>query len=137
MASVSTTPQGNSDAARQLKNSNRTLLSFKVPLTLWEGKNTVVITARDNNHEQSDKSISLIYERKAIADGLEENPSDVDVDIPQGPDKNPDALALVIGIGDYRDIADATFADRDAIAFREYLIQSFGYSADRIFPIDK
>ena len=120
------------DATRQLKVSNRRLLSFDVPLQLWEGANRVVITARDNNNQQTHKSVSLTYERKTVALGLE-NPSDVDVDIPQGPAKNPDALALVIGIGEYRDVANATFADRDAIAFREYLIQSFGYSTDRIF----
>ena len=120
------------DATRQLKVSNRRLLLFDVPLRLWEGANRVVITARDNNYDQAHQSISLTYERKAVATGLE-NPSDVDVDIPQGGAKNPDALALVIGIGKYRDVADATFADRDAIAFREYLLRSFGYSAERIF----
>lgn len=124
--------QTDRDASIQLKNSNRTLLPFKVPLTLREGKNSIVITARDNNQEQRNQFISLIYERKVVTLGLE-NPSDVDVDIPQGDAKNPDALALVIGIGKYRDVTAATFADRDAIAFREYLIQSFRYSADRIF----
>ena len=120
------------DAARQLKDSNRRLLSFTVPLLLREGENSVVITARDNDNQQNDRSISLIYERKAVVLELQ-NPSDVDVDIPQGPAKNPDAVALVIGIGKYRDVASATYADRDATAFREYLLQSFGYSDDRIF----
>ena len=126
--------QTSPDAALQLKDkdSNRRLLSFDVRLTLQEGENQVIITARDNNNQQTRKSVSLTYEQKTVALGLE-NPSDVDVDIPQGPAKNPDAVALVIGIGEYRDVADATFADRDAIAFRKYLIQSFGYSADRIF----
>ncbi len=124
--------QTDPDATQQLKVSNRMLLSFDVPLRLWEGANRVVITARDNNHEQAHQSISLTYERKEVATELE-NPSDVDVDIPQGPAKNPDAVALVIGIGEYRDVASATYADRDAIAFREYLLQSFGYSDDRIF----
>ena len=123
--------QTDSDAAKKLKESNRRLLPFRVPLTLQEGKNTVVITARDNNQEQSEQRISLMYEKKVVDFELE-NPSDVDVDIPQGPDKNPDAVALVIGIGKYRDVADATFADRDARVFREYLIKTFGYSEDRI-----
>ena len=121
-------------ATQRLK-VNRTLLPFEVSLRLWEGANRVVITARDNNHEQAYQSISLTYERKAVATGLE-NPSDVDVDIPQGGAKNPDALALVIGIGKYRDVTDVTFADRDAIAFREYLLQTFGYSDDRIFLLE-
>lgn len=125
--------QTDPDAAQQLKDSNRRLLSVDVPLILREGENSVVVTAWDNNHEQSRESIFLIYELKAVVPGGLENPSDVDVDIPQGPTKNSDALALVIGIGEYRDVAAATFADRDAIAFREYLLQSFGYSADRIF----
>ena len=121
-----------SDTTQQLEASNRRLLSFVVPLRLREGKNSVVITAWDNDNQQVRQSISLIYERRTVVPGLE-NPSDVDVDLPQGRAKNPDAVALVIGIGKYRDVASATYADRDAIAFREYLIQMFGYSGDRIF----
>ena len=120
------------DATQQLEASNRRLLSFVVPLRLREGKNSVVITAWDNDNQQVRQSISLIYERRTVVSRLE-NPSDVDVDLPQGRAKNPDAVALVIGIGKYRDVASATYADRDAIAFREYLIQMFGYSGDRIF----
>lgn len=119
-------------AAQQLQAANRRILSFKESLQLREGKNSILITARDNDQERSERRISLIYEKKAVEFGLA-NPSDVDVDIPQGRAKNKYALALVIGIEDYRDIADATFADRDAIAFREYLIKTFGYSEDRIF----
>ena len=53
--------QTNSDAAQKLKDSNRTLLSFKVLLILREGENRGVITARDNNREPARRSISLIY----------------------------------------------------------------------------
>ena len=44
-------------------------------------------------------------------------------------------FALVIGIGKYREtgVVDATFADRDAIAFKEYLVKTFGFSNDRVF----
>ena len=124
--------QTDPDATQQLENSNQRLLSFVKLLQLREGKNSVVITAWDNDNQQVRRSISLIYERRTVVPGLE-NPSDVDVDLPQGHAKNPDAVALVIGIGKYRDVASATYADRDAIAFREYLLQSFGYSDDRIF----
>ena len=118
-------------APRQLQESNRLGLIFDVPLKLREGENSVVITARDDNNQHVKKSISINFVRKQVVAGLD-NPSDVDVDIPQGRGKNPDAVALVIGIGNYRDAVDATYADRDAVAFREYLIKTFGYSEDRI-----
>lgn len=126
--------QTDSDAARQLSESNRRILSFDVLLTLLEGKNEIDIMARDNDNEPVHRSISVIYERKENAVGLDA-PSDVDVDIPQGREKNPNAVALVIGIGKYREdgVVDATFADRDAIAFKEYLVQTFGFSDDRVF----
>ena len=120
------------EAVRQLQASNHRILAFDVRLNLREGENRVEITARDDNNQQEIKTIRIHFERKQVATGLD-NPSDVDVDIPQGRAKNPDAVALVIGIGKYRDVAEATYADRDAIAFREYLIQTFGYSEDRIF----
>ena len=123
--------QADRDAARKLQESNRLGLAFDVPLRLQEGENSVVITARDDNNQHARKSIHINFVRKQAVVGLN-NPSDADVDIPQGRVKNPDAVALVIGIGDYRDVGDATYADRDAIAFREYLIKTFGYSDDRI-----
>ena len=125
--------QGDPDAAQQLLESNRTLFSFDVPMHLQEGENKIVITARDNDNEQASRSISVTYERKTSIIGLNAPHSDVDVDIPQGREKNADALALVIGIGKYRDVADATFSDRDAIAFKEYLVRTFGFSSDRVF----
>ena len=123
--------QADPDAARKLQASNHLGLAFDVPLRLREGENSIVIAARDDNNQHARKSIHINFVRKQAVAGLD-NPSDADVDIPQGRAKNPDAVALVIGIGDYRDVGDATYADRDAIAFREYLIKTFGYSDDRI-----
>ena len=86
--------QTHSDAARQLQESSRRLLTFNVQLILSEGENDIAIIARDNNNEQTHHSISVTYERKENAIGLDAPYSDVDVDIPQGREKNPSAVCI-------------------------------------------
>ena len=123
--------QTDPDAPRQLQASNRQSLSFETRVNLSEGENLITIMARDNNNQQESKSIRLIYEPKTTAPGLEA-PADVDVDIPQSGAKNPDAVALVIGIEKYQSLPDALYADRDAIAFQQYLIRLLGVSEENI-----
>ena len=56
--------QTDPDAARQLQESKRTLLSFDLEISLQEGENNVAITARDSNNQQVNRTLNLIYERK-------------------------------------------------------------------------
>lgn len=56
--------QTDPDAARQLQESNRRLLSFDLEMSLQEGKNNVVITARDSSNRQVSHTLNLIYERR-------------------------------------------------------------------------
>jgi uncharacterized caspase-like protein len=44
-------------------------------------------------------------------------------------------VALVIGIENYQNISSVTYASRDAVAFKEYLVKAFGYSEENIFLI--
>ena len=45
---------------------------------------------------------------------------------------NKDAVALIIGIGNYENIIDATYADKDAVVFRDYAIEKLGVPENRI-----
>jgi hypothetical protein len=54
----------------------------------------------------------------------------VERDIPRGP-RNPDAMAVVLGVERYRDLPPARWAARDAALVRRYLIDALGVSDDR------
>lgn len=52
--------------------------------------------------------------------------------------KNEDAVAIIIGIEKYRNVSEASFANNDAILFKEYAIRSLGIAENRIrLHIDK
>ena len=57
---------------------------------------------------------------------------DVDREIPEGREKNPDAVAVVIGVRNYRRAPALEFADRDAAVVREYLVKTLGYDPKNI-----
>ena len=46
--------------------------------------------------------------------------------------RNPDALAVVIGVENYQYVPDATYAYNDAEVFREYLSETLGFKKQRI-----
>jgi hypothetical protein len=62
--------------------------------------------------------------------------SDVDFNIPKTPMHDPDAVAVVIGIGDYldADIPRVENARQDAAMMRQYLINVLGYDEKNILP---
>ena len=64
--------------------------------------------------------------------------SDVDADIPRSSMKNPDAVAVVIGISDYQDssVPKVDHAVQDALAMRQYLVNVLGYDEHNILPRD-
>jgi len=57
---------------------------------------------------------------------------DIEKNIPQSETKNIDDLAIVIGIEEYKNVNNATFADRDATWFKEYIAKQFGVKNNRI-----
>ncbi|WP_031480961.1 caspase family protein [Maridesulfovibrio frigidus] len=65
--------------------------------------------------------------------------SDVDENIPEGMDKRPDAVAVIIGNKNYarygNGIPDVRYAARDAGFMKKYLVTIFGYSPDNIIYI--
>lgn len=61
---------------------------------------------------------------------------DVDVNIPKTSMRNPNAVAVVIGIRDYLNpsVPRVEYAKRDAQFVREYLINTLGYDPKNILP---
>ncbi len=66
-----------------------------------------------------------------IATGLS---VDVDMNIPKTQSKNPDAVALVIGISRYKNpnVPSVDYAKHGATIMKEYLVNTLGYSEKRI-----
>jgi hypothetical protein len=61
---------------------------------------------------------------------------DIENNIVQTKIKNPNAIALIIAVGEYQNasIPKVKFAKRDASLMREYLIKRLGYDPNNIFP---
>ena len=58
---------------------------------------------------------------------------EIEKDIPKGKKKNPDALAVVFGVEDYKNVSPATFAKRDAMYMKEYFEKALGIPDNRIY----
>ena len=101
--------------------------SFATKVKLAFGKNEITIKAEDINNNISQKKLIIV--RKEFVS--EQNLIDVDFP-PKTKMRNPDALAVVIGIENYQYVPDATFAYNDAEVFREYLSQTLGFKKQRI-----
>ena len=58
---------------------------------------------------------------------------DVEQDIPETKKKNSDAIAVVLGIENYRNISDVNFAFRDATIMKEYFSKTIGIPEESIY----
>ncbi|MBU0509930.1 caspase family protein [bacterium] len=56
--------------------------------------------------------------------------SDVDKHIPSG-EPNSNAIVIILGIENYRNVAAVTYAQRDAATFREYAVKTLGVLDDK------
>jgi hypothetical protein len=70
-----------------------------------------------------------------IASGLS---IDIENNIPITNQKNPDAVALVIGISNYKntDVPSVDYAKRGATVMKEYLLKTMGYDRSRILFLE-
>lgn len=59
---------------------------------------------------------------------------DIDVSIPKTKLRNPDAVAVIIGIAHYKnpDVPSVDYATRGAAVMKEYLVNAFGFDEHRI-----
>lgn len=108
-------------AGLTIQPSKRKEILKNIPLK--EGDNKIVITAYNSDNIPTRKE--LIVTRIA----------EDDVDTPPITNiRNPDAMAVVIGISKYenRDIPSVDYARRDAMTMKEYLIRTLGFDEKRI-----
>jgi len=87
-----------------------------------------------------DKSVELTQEQEVINEEKNLEPqefsNDLYMDIPLTDRKNKIAVALLIGISDYKDsrIPKVKYANRDVSLMRQYLEKTLGYEPKNIFP---
>ena len=58
---------------------------------------------------------------------------DIEQNIPETSQKNSDALAIIFGIEQYKNVSSATFAKRDAAIVKEYFNKTLGIPENRIY----
>lgn len=113
-------------------NRSNTLLTIQKELTgFHQGENILEIVAEDLDHLSQIRKLTLYYDPTVENIVKLSDPSDVDVNLPQG-QANPDAAALIIGIQNYQNIPEALYADRDAIAFYHYCLTTLGIKENNI-----
>jgi cytochrome c-type biogenesis protein CcmH/NrfG len=101
--------------------------TFAAKLKLRIGENRIAVSAEDINGNVAEKSLTIIREDYIP----EETLADVDIP-PKTKTKNPDGIAIVIGVESYQYVSDATYAYNDAEVFREYLADTMGFSKAKV-----
>ena len=101
--------------------------TFAARVKLAFGINRISVKAEDVNGNISEKKLAIIREEFIPEQTL------ADVDIPPKTRmKNPNGIAVVIGVENYQYVSDATYAYNDAEVFREYLADTLGYKKSRV-----
>ncbi|MCI4668869.1 MAG: caspase family protein, partial [Bacteroidia bacterium] len=112
-----------------IKNSDRTYSqkqTFIVKVNQELERNDRVVIRNDDSPKNPDipKGVELV--------------SDVDVNLPRTGNKNPNAIAVVIGNRDYnnRDVPSVDYALNDALAMKKYLVESYGFDPNNILYLE-
>lgn len=122
-------------AQLKLEKTKNKLLVFDYRIDrLKEGKNRIVITVYDTENEFTIDTLTLIYSpvEDVITAKLDQSIDVDNIDNIRKGKRNPDGVAVIIGIQNYDDLPLANFADNDAIAMREYVKRSFGFDEENI-----
>jgi hypothetical protein len=125
-------------AKKQLGSNPRSLLVSPRISNLKPGQHIISVSARNVDDKLVESSYEITYEQPDSTNIGFDNPSDVDVNIPKTESTNHDAIAVVIGNRDYQlgDAPDVDYAVRDAIAMREYLINTMGFKSGNIHLLE-
>ena len=100
--------------------------TFAAKLKLRIGKNKIPVLAEDINGNIAKKTLTIVRE-----DFISEELADVDIP-PKTKTKNPNGIAIVIGVESYQYVSEATYAYNDAEVFREYLAETMGFSKAKV-----
>ena len=134
-------PQADSPALRQI--SAETLLASIGERDGWyylqgggwlDKNNAAPVTAK----EESTTLTVQAHAKPATGSAVLSEPVDVDVEIPALNISNPDAVAVVIGIKDYKsaEVPAVENALNDAAVMKKYLVQAFGYREENIIYLE-
>jgi len=97
---------------------------IRINIPLKEGNNSIVVYAANSDNIRARREI--VITRRA----------EEDIDMPLVTNiKNPDAIAVVIGISRYEnpDIPTVDYASHDAETMKQYLVRTLGFKEERIF----
>lgn len=119
-------------------NTKATSVPVSIAITEARGRFNKDIPLELAFNKPQKRATELIVEGKETAPGaIAEVASlsvDVDQKIPEGKGKNPDAVAVVIGISRYKnkDVPPVDYAKRGAAVMKEYVVKTLGYDERRI-----
>ena len=104
-----TKPEGRGVTVRAAEGEKVSNLEFSERLPLQEGKNEIVITTYDQDNVATTRTVSVtrLVDRGKI-------------------------WAVVVGISHYRTVRSLKYADKDALAFYDYLINQVGVPKEQI-----
>ncbi len=83
----------------------------------------ITVESKGFNFDSKSHTISTRSSKEFLAD--------VDTNIPGSKMNNPDAIAIILGIENYRRIQKVSYAKRDAAVFQEYAVNLLGVPDDR------
>ena len=75
-------------------------------------------------------------ENKPKNENKQEDKYGIYKDIPKNPNKNSDAIAVIIGNKDYKYLNDVDYAIKDVRLVKKYLMESFGYEEQNIIWLE-
>ena len=103
--------------------------NFKIALYVPLDGSKVSIEAIDKFANKTSRTIVIFREQRESGEQIVKlpslNPTKIDAKT------NPDALALIVGITNYKNIPISIYADKDAKLFADYAYRSLGISRDK------
>ena len=104
--------------------------SPELALIIWTGNAPTRLSVRIPTSAGAASRLTAIDRRRGARDDSVSAEQDLLTTIPAARARNPDGLAIVIGIEHYQRIADARYATRDAELMRAYTAQALGVPDD-------
>lgn len=126
--------------AKNFKNNLNQLLIKNPQIKLEDGELKItyaeVYNPNDNKTFLIGEKSFFIYDQdkdKQVYELTEDDNYSVDIDIPLAKKMDKNALAIIFGIENYRNISKVSFAYRDASCIREYFIKTIGIPQNQIY----
>ena len=120
--------------------SNKKATSMPVSVTVTEsrgrfgiGNHPLDLVFNQVQRGAKEMNIAGKYEDKGSFEATKGLSVDVEENVPVAKSQNDDALAIIFGIENYKNITNVTYAKRDAAITKEYFTQALGIPENRIY----